>query len=84
MKKKFKPLAPCDCIDQHDVKCLSEQGICVNDESIVVEPNHVILTMGHTTIRIGMNRFKLFAEWYLQKQETVSEPHSLKSDDTTT
>ena len=62
-------LRPCDCIDLQDVKKLEEQGVGHNDESISVIPNYVLLKMGHTEIKIGMNRFKMFAEWYLAPQK---------------
>jgi hypothetical protein len=61
-------LRPCDCIYEQQAKLLSEQGIAVNDESIEIHPNYVLLTMGHTQVKIGMKRFQMFAEWYLQKQ----------------
>lgn len=64
-----KKLRPCDCKDAVDTKKLVEQGIGHNDESITVIPNYVLLTMGHTEIKISMNRFKMFAQWYLQEQE---------------
>jgi len=66
MKTKIKP---CDCNDIDTAKRLNEQGIGFNDQSIMVKPNIVILTMGHTTINIPMDRFKMFAEWYLEEQE---------------
>lgn len=62
-------LRPCDCKDSIDTSSLEEQGIGHNDESIVVIPNYVLLTMGHTTVKIGMKRFKMFAEWYLEPQK---------------
>ncbi len=62
-------LRPCDCKDQSTASRLEEQGIGHNDECIMVKPNYVELTMGHTTIKISMNRFKMFAEWYLEEQE---------------
>lgn len=62
-------LRPCDCPDWYTAQKLNEQGIGHNDESITVEPNVVVLKMGHTTVRIPMQRFKLFAEWYLAEQE---------------
>jgi len=61
-------LRPCDCKDSVDTSQLHEQGIGHNDESIMVCPNHVLLTMGHTTVKVGMARFKMFAEWYLGMQ----------------
>lgn len=64
-----KKLRPCDCKDQHTADSLNEQGIGVNDERITVQPNVVVLEMGRTTIRIPMQRFKMFAEWYLEAQE---------------
>jgi hypothetical protein len=69
MDKKNK-LRPCDCKDRLDAYNIQEQGIAHNDESIVIEPNVVVMTLGHTTIRIPMDRFKMFAEWYLKPQET--------------
>ena len=65
----MEKLRPCDCKDQHTTKKLNEQGIGHNDQNIMLQPNVVILTMGHTTIRIPMNRFKMFAKWYLEEQE---------------
>jgi uracil-DNA glycosylase len=62
-------LRPCDCVDMFTASKLNEQGIGHNDESIQVVPNSVILTLGNTTIRMSMNRFKQFAEWYLTEQE---------------
>lgn len=61
-------LKPCDCKDMVTTKLLNEQGIGHNDQSILVQPNSVVLTMGHTTIKIPMDRFKMFAEWYLEEQ----------------
>lgn len=66
MKNKLKP---CDCKDMETASKLNEQGIGQNEDSITVEPNVVILKMGHTSIRIPMQKFKLFAEWYLEEQE---------------
>lgn len=62
-------LRPCDCKDAVDASKLEEQGIGHNDESITVIPNYVLLKMGHTEIKIGMKRFKMFAEWYLSEQD---------------
>jgi hypothetical protein len=62
-------LRPCDCVDMFTASKLNEQGIGHNDESIQVVPNSVILTLGNTTVRMSMNRFKQFAEWYLTEQE---------------
>lgn len=61
-------LRPCDCKDEVDAQKLNEQGIGHNDEIVSVHPNYVLLKMGHTEIKIGMKRFKMFAEWYLQPQ----------------
>jgi hypothetical protein len=66
MKKKLRP---CDCHDIYTASKLNEQGIGHNDESITLEPNVVILKMGRTTIQIPMQRFKIFAEWYMTEQE---------------
>jgi len=67
--EKKNTLRPCDCKDQVTAMKLNEQGIKHNDQGILVAPNVVILEMGHTTIRIPMQRFKMFAEWYLAPQE---------------
>ena len=64
-----KTLRPCDCKDQVNADKLNEQGIQHNDQGIVVSPNSVILTMGHAEIKIPMQRFKMFAEWYLEPQD---------------
>lgn len=61
-------LRPCDCKDLATVRKLNEQGISHNDQSILIEPNVVVLTMGHTTVKISMQMFKMFAEWYLEEQ----------------
>ena len=66
-------LKPCDCIDMKMASMLNEQGIKHNNEGILLEPNVVILTMNYTTIRIPMNRFKMFAEWYLMEQEIINK-----------
>ena len=62
-------MRPCDVksIDEASRK-LNEQGIGFNDQSITVIPNYVLLKMGHTEIKISMDRFKSFAEWYLADQ----------------
>lgn len=65
----MEKLRPCDCKDQYTADRLQEQGIGHNDQSIMIAPNSVILTMGHTTVKIPMNRFRMFAEWYLEEQE---------------
>jgi hypothetical protein len=66
-------MRPCDCQDAVDAAKLTEQGIKVNDQGIMVIPNYVELTMGHTTIKISMNRFKQFAEWYLADQDSSED-----------
>lgn len=62
-------IRPCDCIDEVTANKLEEQGIGHNDESIELHPNYVLLKLGNTQIKISMNRFKMFAEWYLTYQE---------------
>lgn len=62
-------LRPCDCKDDVDTSKLEEQGIGHNDESITVISNYVLLKTGHTEMKIGMKRFKMFAEWYLKEQD---------------
>jgi hypothetical protein len=64
-----KKIRPCDCIDIASAQELNEQGIGYNNQSITVKPNVVVLTMDHTEIKIPMDRFKMFAEWYLEEQE---------------
>jgi len=62
-------MRPCDCKDEKTVMAqLNESGIRFNDDELEVNPNIVILSLGHTTIRIPMQRFKQFAEWYLTDQ----------------
>jgi hypothetical protein len=68
-RSKKAKLRPCDCRDAIDASRLEEQGIGVNEESITVIPNYVLLRMGHTEVKISMNRFKMFSEWYLREQE---------------
>jgi hypothetical protein len=65
-------LRPCDCPDMYTAGLLNEQGIGHNEDSITVEPNVVVLKMGATTMRIPMNKFKMFAEWYLEPQEVCN------------
>ena len=62
-------LKPCDCKDMVTARRLNEQGIGHNEDHISIEPNVVVLTMDHTTIKIPMERFKMFAEWYLEGQK---------------
>lgn len=62
-------IRPCDCKDVDTAQRMEEQGISMNEDSLMVEPNVVKLTISHTTIRIPMQRFKIFAEWYLREQE---------------
>lgn len=76
-----KKLRPCDCVDMQMASTLTEQGIGVNDQSILVEPGVVVLKMGHTTVRIPMKRFQLFAEWFLEPQDTKPEPCSNEKHD---
>lgn len=65
----MKKLRPCDCLDMATARELNEQGVGHNEQSITIEPNVVVLRMEHTTIEIPMQRFKMFAEWYLAEQE---------------
>lgn len=74
MERKIRP---CDCKDVFAANQLNEQGIGHNDDSIVVSPNVVILTMGHTQVRIPMQIFKRFAEWYLTEQEIKITPPAI-------
>lgn len=62
-------MKPCDCKSTTEtMTLLNEQGIGSNNRSIQVIPNYVLLTLDHTQIRIPMNTFKKFAEWYLEDQ----------------
>ena len=61
-------MRPCDCPDWSTTQKLNEQGLRFNEWSIVVQPNSVIIENTTTTMRIPMNRFKAFAEWYLEDQ----------------
>jgi hypothetical protein len=83
---KKKKLRPCDCQDEYTAQCLNEQGIGFNDQSIMLHPNSVILTLGNTTVKIGMQRFKQFAEWFLTEQDVESTGTFVKNKnlDTTT
>lgn len=65
-------LRPADCIDQCQANMLHEQGIQFNEDSLVVSPNYVTLTIGNCSLKIGMSRFRKFAEWYLEPQEIKS------------
>ena len=65
----MEKLRPCDCKDIVTAQRLETQGIGLNEDSIKVIPNYVELTMGHTTIKIGMDKFKMFAQWYLEPQQ---------------
>jgi len=67
-------MRPCDCRDQYNVdNCLKEAGVAFNDRSILVQPATVILTVGACTLKIPMNTFKVFAEWYLEDQDYAKE-----------
>lgn len=65
----MEKIRPCDCKDIATASKLNEQGIAFNDDSISIKPNVVELKMGHTQIKIPMQRFKMFAQWYLEEQE---------------
>ena len=41
----------------------------MNDNRLTVKPNVIVLELGSTTVKIPMNTFKVFAEWYLTEQE---------------
>lgn len=62
-------MRPCDCHDMVSVMKLNEQGVGHNEWSIIVRPVSVILSNSTTEIKIPQNRFKQFAEWYLEDQE---------------
>lgn len=62
-------MRPCDCKDCFTARKLNEQGLKFNEWSITVMPNSVIIENSTTTMRIPMNRFKEFSEWYLEDQK---------------
>jgi len=61
-------MKPCDCKDGAMASELNEQGIGFNEWQILVEPLFVYIQNATTKIRIPQNRFKAFAEWYLEDQ----------------
>ena len=72
-------IRPCDCKDITTAQQqLETQGIGINEDSITVIPNYVELKMGHTTIKIGMDKFKTFAEWYLTPQEKTQRKQNIE------
>jgi len=61
-------MKPCDCKDSIDVKKLNDQGLTFNEWSILIKPTGVWISNPTTELRIPMNKFKSFAEWYLTDQ----------------
>lgn len=61
---------PCDCrsIDEA-TRLLNEQGLSFNDYSFRISPNVVYIEGRDSTLRMPMNTFKAFAEWFLEEQE---------------
>ena len=62
-------MKPCDCKDSIDVGKLDHDGLFFNNRGIKVKPNSVIISYGSCEMRIWMNDFQRFAEWYLEDQE---------------
>ena len=71
-------MKPCDCKDIYTVSKLPEQGLRFNDLSIVVRPNKVIIDHGPATLRIPMDKFRAFAEWYLEDQDAKEMPERIE------
>lgn len=69
----MEKLKPCDCHSFAQEQKLNEVGIAHNDEAIRLDSGRVRLEMGHTTVMISRQRFKMFAEWYLEDQELTNK-----------
>lgn len=68
-------MRPCDCEDMHTARTkLSEQGIKFNGNGIEIVPRMVVLTEGPATVRIPMEMFKRYAEWFLADQKAKGRP----------
>jgi len=61
-------MKPCECKDSTDVEKLNIQGLDFNEWSILVKPTGIWISNSTTDLRIPMNKFKYFAEWYLTDQ----------------
>ena len=61
---------PCDCksIDEA-TRLLNEQGLSFNNYSFRISPNVVYIESMGSTLRMPMNIFKRFSEWFLEEQE---------------
>jgi len=55
-------------LNTHPKKIVIAPKQWFNNQSITVIPCYVLLKIDHTEIKIPMNRFKAFAEWYLEDQ----------------
>ena len=62
-------MKPCDCYDMITADGLKEHGIGFNEWSITVQPLSVLISNRTTELRIPQNRFKAFAQWYLEDQK---------------
>ena len=63
-------MKPCDCKSIADTNNLNENGIRYNDWSITVKPCSVFIeNHPYVKLRIPMNMFKRFAEWYVSDQD---------------
>lgn len=62
-------MRPCDCKDIVTVKKLNEQGIRHKNWSIWLRPNSVTIETDAIQLKIPMNHFRRFAEWFLEDQE---------------
>jgi hypothetical protein len=62
-------MRPCDCKLEEDLQCINERGIAFNEKSLYIKPPNVVLNIGPCEVKLPMNTFKRFAEWYLENQE---------------
>lgn len=62
-------IRPCDCKDMVTAEKLEYQGISTGNHSINIEPNSVVISSYGCTMKIPMQTFKKFAEFYLEEQE---------------
>lgn len=64
-------MKPCDCKNKADKLKLREVGVKYSDYSMKLEGDYVVLKSDRydEKITVPMNRFKIFAEWYLEDQD---------------
>jgi hypothetical protein len=52
-----------------DVNRIPESGaVCYNENSLFLVPPNIVIATPTATLKIPMNHFKRFAEWYLEDQ----------------